>query len=132
MRFERIDRDLHFLIVDDAHSVQQQVTNLLIELDFKYFHYADDGAQAFKEMEKLRSQGVVIDVILLDINMPNMNGIEFLKVARAIFKDVPVIMISAEGDSAIVMDAITAGANQYILKPITSEQLKVKLMKIFE
>lgn len=129
MSIDKIDKNINFLIVDDASTIQQQITELLSGLGFKHFHYANDGEHAFKMMEKLREAKTTVDMILLDINMPNMNGIDFLKVARAIFKDVPVIMVSAEGDSSTVMDAINAGANQYILKPVTEKKLVDKLVK---
>jgi two-component system chemotaxis response regulator CheY len=131
MSLEKISKDMNILIVDDSSTIQQQVTEQLTGLGFKHFHYANDGEHAFRMMEKLRDTKTNVDLVLLDINMPNMNGIQFLKVARAICKDVPVIMVSAEGDTSTVMDAINAGANQYILKPVTAKKLTDKLVKTF-
>lgn len=87
-------------------------------------HEASDGGEA---LEKLKTEKV--GLILSDINMPNMDGIEFLTKlkADAAFKSVPVLMVTTEGAQAKVMQALELGAAGYVKKPFTADQIKEKL-----
>jgi two-component system chemotaxis response regulator CheY len=89
---------------------------------------AGDGVEA---LEKLKSQPV--QLILSDINMPNMDGIQLLAVLKsnADYKHVPVIMITTEGGEAKVMEAVQLGAAGYLRKPFTADQIKEKLTGLF-
>jgi two-component system chemotaxis response regulator CheY len=86
---------------------------------------AGDGQDA---LDKLAAN-MPIDLVLLDWNMPIMDGITFLKKARAdaTYKDVKIIMCTSESEKTRVMEALKAGANNYIVKPFTPEGLKEKL-----
>ncbi len=88
---------------------------------------ANDGQEA---LEKLGSNKV--GLILSDINMPNMDGLEFLARIRADeqWKNVPIVMITTEGSQNKVMQALQLGANGYVRKPFTAEQIKEKLVGI--
>ena len=90
-------------------------------------HEASDGNEA---LEKLKTEKV--GLILSDINMPNMDGIEFLTRIKADeeFKSVPVIMVTTEGSQAKVMLALELGAVGYVRKPFTADQIKEKLTGI--
>jgi two-component system chemotaxis response regulator CheY len=70
-----------------------------------------------------------VGLILSDINMPNMDGLQFLSAVKAQLatKNVPVIMITTEGSSTKVMEAVSLGAAGYVRKPFTAEQIKEKL-----
>jgi two-component system chemotaxis response regulator CheY len=85
---------------------------------------AGDGLEA---LEKLKNQSV--HLILSDINMPNMDGIQLLGALKSNpnFKHVPVIMITTEGGEAKVMEAVQLGASGYVRKPFTADQIKEKL-----
>jgi len=73
-----------------------------------------------------------IDVVLTDINMPEMNGIEFLKNIRdsELFSNIPVVLITTEGSEAKVQEAYSLGANGYVTKPFTPETIKDVLVDI--
>jgi len=73
-----------------------------------------------------------VGLILLDINMPNMNGMELLRAIRATdrFKDIKVIMCTSESEKQKIVDAMKAGANNYIVKPFTPKVLSTKLMEM--
>jgi len=88
---------------------------------------ASDGLEA---LEKLKREKV--GLILSDINMPNMDGIELLTRLKAdqAFKTVPILMITTEGSQAKVMQALELGAAGYVRKPFTAEQIKEKLAVI--
>jgi len=88
---------------------------------------AGNGAEALTVL-----QSNAVDLILCDINMPVMDGLEFVKqlsgVANA--KGVPVVMITTEGSEAHVVQAISCGARGYILKPFTAEQVKEHVIPV--
>jgi two-component system chemotaxis response regulator CheY len=85
---------------------------------------ATNGAEALVEVQKGS-----LDIILSDINMPVMDGLEFLKTLPTIpaAKGVPVIMITTEGSEARVVEALSAGAKGYLRKPFTPEQVKERV-----
>lgn len=85
---------------------------------------ASDGVEA---LEKLKDQ--TVDLILSDINMPNMDGIQLLTElkSRDEFRHIPVVMITTEGGEAKVMEALQLGASGYVRKPFTPDQIKEKL-----
>jgi two-component system, chemotaxis family, chemotaxis protein CheY len=89
---------------------------------------AGDGIDA---LEKLKQQP--IHLILTDINMPNMDGIQLLTElkSKTEYKDIPVIMITTEGGEAKVLEAVQLGANGYVKKPFTSEHIHEKLVGLF-
>jgi two-component system, chemotaxis family, chemotaxis protein CheY len=120
---------LDVLIVDDSAAIRKILHRVLMqaEVPLGKVHEANDGKEA---LEKLKSEKV--GLILSDINMPNMDGIEFLGIlkADAAFKSVPVLMVTTEGSQAKVMQALELGANGYVRKPFTAEQIKEKLAGI--
>ena len=72
-----------------------------------------------------------VDLVLSDINMPNMDGLEFIKQVRAKGIAVPIVMITTEGGEDILKEAISSGASDSIKKPFTPEQLNEKLGGLF-
>jgi two-component system, chemotaxis family, chemotaxis protein CheY len=83
---------------------------------------AGDGIEGLSTME-----GKTIDLILSDINMPNMDGLEFIKAVRAKGISVPIVMITTEGGEDILKEAMSSGASDSIKKPFTPDQLNEKL-----
>ncbi len=118
------------LIVDDSAAIRKILQRMLRQagLDLGTVREAGDGVEA---LEKLRAQSV--GLILSDINMPNMDGIQLLSLLKssAAFKHVPVIMITTEGGEAKVMEAVQLGASGYVRKPFTVDQIKEKLLGLF-
>lgn len=117
---------LDILIVDDSAAIRKILQRVLVQADVmlgKVFE-ASDGQEA---LQRLATDSV--GLILSDINMPNMDGIEFLAKLRAedAWKSVPVIMITTEGSQNKVLQALQLGANGYVRKPFTAEQIKEKL-----
>jgi two-component system chemotaxis response regulator CheY len=114
----------HCLIVDDAKIVRRLTRSMLEEWPFS-IDEAEDGKVA---MGKVKEQ--MPDVILLDWNMPNMNGLEFLKWLRqeADGGDTPVVIFcTTETELSYIQDALMSGANEYVMKPFDNEILKSKL-----
>lgn len=118
---------LDVLIVDDSAAIRKILQRVLVqaEVPLGKVHEASDGREA---LEKLKTEKV--GLILSDINMPNMDGIEFLTILKAdpANKAVPVLMVTTEGSQDKVMQALQLGASGYVRKPFTAEQIKEKLV----
>jgi len=120
---------LDVLIVDDSAAIRKILHRVLIqaEIPLGKVHEAGDGLDA---LEKLKTE--TVGLILSDINMPNMDGIELLGKLKenAALKSVPIVMVTTEGSQAKVMQALELGAVGYVRKPFTAEQIKEKLTGI--
>lgn len=120
---------LDVLIVDDSAAIRKILHRVLKQADVPVatVHEAGDGLEA---LEMLKNQKV--GLILSDINMPNMDGLQLLSSLKAndAWKDVPVVMITTEGSQNKVMEAVHLGAAGYVRKPFTAEQIKEKLTGI--
>jgi two-component system chemotaxis response regulator CheY len=115
------------LIVDDSSVMRKIVERSLRQagIDLTQVVEAGNGAEALDAL-----QGGPVDLILCDINMPVMDGLEFIKQLPGVenAKGVPVIMITTEGSEAHVVQALSCGARGYIRKPFTPEQVKTQVI----
>jgi len=114
------------LIVDDSKVIRMVAKKILQELSFET-QEAEDGKIALDIcMQKLP------DAILLDWNMPNMNGIDFLRELRKLpGGDAPIVVFcTTENDIEHIQEAISAGANEYIMKPFDSEIMQAKFSQV--
>ncbi len=119
---------LNVLIVDDSAAIRKILQRVLVQADITLgiVLEAGDGQEA---LEKL--QGAQVHLILSDINMPRMDGLQFLSQLKLTeHKGVPVVMITTEGGQAKVMEAVNLGAVGYVRKPFTADQIKEKLVGI--
>jgi two-component system chemotaxis response regulator CheY len=107
------------LVVDDSDSMRQLITFTLKGAGYEVIE-AIDGREGIKQLT-----GSGIDMVITDLNMPNMDGIEFLKELRSnqTFKFLPVVMLTTESQVSKVMEAKAAGISGWIIKPFTPEQL---------
>lgn len=122
------DQNMRFLVVDDFSTMRRIVRNLLKELGFTNVDEAEDGQVALHKLKNGQFEFVVTDW-----NMPNMTGIELLRAIRADaqLKHLPVLMVTAEAKKENIIEAATAGASGYVVKPFTAATLDEKLKKIF-
>ena len=120
--------DIKILVVDDFPTMRRIVKTLLKQVGFNNFVEAEDGEQGLRMLETESG----IDMVVSDWNMPNMTGIELLKVVRSKpkFKDLPFLMVTAEAEKENIIEAVKSGVSNYIVKPFTAQTLKEKLMKI--
>lgn len=120
---------LDVLIVDDSAAIRKILQRVLRQTDLPLgeIKEAGDGTEAV-EILKGRSFGL----ILSDINMPQMDGLQLLARIKEMdhLRNVPVIMITTEGGQGKVMEAVQLGATGYVRKPFTADQIKEKLVGI--
>jgi len=123
------DNKMSILVVDDFATMRRIVKNILKQLGYENIQEADDGASALEVLKREK-----IQFIISDWNMPQMSGIELLKTVRATeeWKDLPFLMVTAEGQKENVIEAVKNRVNNYIVKPFTPETLMEKINKIFE
>jgi len=119
---------MKILSVDDSKTVRAAVRNIVEVIGVELLE-AEDGLEALKVLENHEGN---IDLILLDWEMPNMNGYEFLRQVKKDerFRSIPVIMLTTVSQKEKMIEAIRAGANQYITKPFTSETLLTKIVQV--
>jgi len=119
------------LVIDDSRAVRLLVGNILREQGFEV-HSAGDGQQGLEQLQLNPEIGLV----LVDWNMPVMDGLEFIKTVRQsrTWDSLQIVMVTTETESEQVQRAIAAGANEYVMKPFTSEVLvaKLSLLGVFE
>ncbi len=119
------------LIVDDS-SVMRKVVERAIRqagIDLSEVLQAGNGEEA---LTALRSDTGPLGLILSDINMPTMDGLQFLeqRAKENLAPGVPVVMITTEGSEPVVLRAIAAGARGYICKPFTPEQVRARIVPL--
>ena len=107
-----------FLIIDDSPQIRKSLRDILEKHNYTVLGEAGSGTEAIKQYGLLHP-----DIIMLDIIMPQLGGIETLRMLRAMSRDVKVIMVSALDSIDRVKECMRAGANHYILKPF--EETKV-------
>jgi two-component system chemotaxis response regulator CheY len=121
--------EIRTLIVDDSVVMRKIVERSLRQagLDLLVVYEAGSGIEG---LDVLRTKQV--DLVLSDINMPSMDGLEFLRQIRAqnLAPGVPVLMITTESSEDHVKQAILAGAQGYIRKPFTAEQVKERVLSL--
>ena len=115
------------LIVDDSSTMRKIISRSLRQAGL----VVDDIYEAGDGIEGLSVLGEkTVGLILSDINMPNMDGLEFIKQVRAGGKTMPIVMITTDGGEDVLKEAMTNGASDSIKKPFTPDQLNEKLGRL--
>ncbi len=114
------------LVVDDSRVIRMVARKILEELNFQVIE-AEDGKVALDECERK-----LPDAVLLDWNMPVMDGLEFLKALRQLpgNEAVKVVFCTTENDMKHIQEAISSGADEYIMKPFDSEIIQGKFLQV--
>jgi two-component system chemotaxis response regulator CheY len=120
---------LKVLIVDDEHTMRKVTRSLLQASGVKTIYEANDGRGGLEAICTLAP-----DVVILDWEMPSPNGVEFVRQVRSPgkfpFPDVPIIMLTAFAERSRVVEAVRFGVNEFLLKPVSSKALFVRLVSI--
>ncbi|MGL4791341.1 MAG: response regulator [Anaerotignaceae bacterium] len=106
------------LLVDDAAFMRMMVKDTLKKNGYTDLYEAADGAEAVAKYAEIQP-----DLVIMDITMPNMDGLEALKAIRASNPNANIVMCSAMGQEAMVIDAIKSGAKDFIVKPFKPERI---------
>jgi two-component system chemotaxis response regulator CheY len=116
------------LIMDDSIVIRRVVESILRQtnLGMEEAVTAANGLQGLEALERAEGEGRPIDLILSDVHMPGMDGLEFLleRERRGLARGVPVVMITADASDPQVAEAMEAGAQGYVSKPFTLEQIR--------
>lgn len=124
----KAEADIQILVVEDEEALGEILCSLLEERGYQATH-ACNGVQA---LARLKSGGTPWQLVLSDIVMPEMNGIQFLQQARLLYPELPVIMLSALHDIRIAMEAMRGGAYDYVVKPFEKDQLYLAVDRALE
>ena len=120
---------MRILLVDDSKTMRNIQKAVLSQIGFNEIEEAVDGQDALSKVGAFKP-----DLLLVDWNMPKMDGLTFVKTYRATNKSTPVIMVTTEAEKSRVIEAIKAGVNNYVVKPFTpdllSQRIKETLAKI--
>ncbi|MCH7814047.1 MAG: response regulator [Planctomycetes bacterium] len=113
---------MKILLVDDSRTIRNIQKNTLASMDYTDILEAADGVEALAVLNEQRP-----DLMLVDWNMPNMDGITLIRKVRETDKTLPMIMVTTEAEKAKVIEALKAGVNNYVVKPFTAETLSEKI-----
>lgn len=125
---------IRFLVADDFSTMRRIIRGLLKELGYSNVVEAEDGVVALNLLNKKAGTSERIDIVIIDINMPNMNGFQLLAAIKGDeqLSRVPVLIVTAEARKEDIVFAAQSGAAGYIVKPFTKKALEEKLQKILQ
>ena len=115
------------MLVDDSKTMRNIQKGILSQLGYSQIEEACDGLDALSKVGTFEPE-----LMLVDWNMPNMDGLTFVKEYRAKGNTTPIIMVTTEAEKARVVEAIKAGVNNYVLKPFTPEMLCQRINETLE
>ncbi len=112
------------LVIDDSRTVRIIIGNILRELGMEVVE-AGNGREGLERL----AQNPTVELVLVDWNMPEMNGLDFIKAVRAqrVYDSLRIMMVTTETEQEQLLRALAAGANEYVMKPFTREILVAKL-----
>jgi len=111
------------IVIDDSKSIRSILSKILLEIGF----VVEEAGNGLEALDVIRKEKV--DLALVDWNMPDMNGYEFIQEVRKdnTYKDMRMMMVTTETEMNKVVEALEAGANEYVMKPFTKEMIIEKL-----
>ncbi len=113
------------LIVDDAMFMRKLMSDILKKAGYEVVAEAGNGEEAFNKYKEF-----VPDLVTMDITMPDVNGIEGVKMITKEFPEAKVLMCSAMGQEGMVIDSVKAGAKGFIVKPFVAEKVIAEVQKL--
>jgi len=120
----------HILLVDDSPTIRMSASLYLRNAGFRVTE-ATDGRDALQKLHAIKENSDGLCLILTDINMPEMDGIELIcKVKRGYFKFVPILVLTTESEESMIQKGKEAGASGWLLKPFNPEQLLLAIKRL--
>ncbi len=121
--------DKYIMVIDDSPTIRVSVEFALKSLGFP-IEQAENGSDAMGKIQKIKDEGDDIQLCVCDINMPEMDGISFIKELRSIDKFTPIIVLTTESEEEKIQEGKNAGASGWIVKPFQPTEL-VEVVKKF-
>ena len=118
---------MKILLVDDSKTMRNIQKGILSQLGYTEIQEASDGLDALSKVGAFNPE-----LLLVDWNMPNMDGLTFVKQYRAKGNKAPIIMVTTESEKSRVVEAIKAGVNNYVVKPFTPDVLSSRIKETLE
>jgi CheY-like chemotaxis protein len=125
-------KKLNILFIEDDEIEVMKLNRTLNSLELKHnFEEAQDGEMA---LDKLKSNQVLPDIIFLDLNMPKMNGIEFLRILKGndTLKYIPTVILTTSNNRKDVLECYSIGVSGYIIKPLKYDDYVIKIKAVLE
>ena len=121
--------DQVIITVDDSSTMRRIIKNTLVKLGFTNVLEAENGVEALEVMAKNK-----IDMIITDWNMPEMDGLTYVKTVRTQpeHQTTPILMITTEAAKEDILTALKSGVNNYVVKPFTPDTLQEKVFKLLD
>ena len=119
--------DKKILLVDDAAFMRMMIKDILVKNGFTVSGEAQDGLEAIEKYKALQP-----DLVIMDITMPNMDGLTALKEIKKEYPNAKIVMCSAMGQESYVVDAIKAGAADFIVKPFQADRIVSTVTKVLK
>ncbi|RMH27405.1 MAG: response regulator [Planctomycetota bacterium] len=113
---------MRIMLIDDSKTMRNIQKSVLKQLGYSEIEEACDGQDALSKVAAFQP-----DLCLVDWNMPNMDGLSFVKAFRQQNKTTPLIMVTTEAEKSRVIEAIKAGVNNYVVKPFTPDLLSERI-----
>ena len=124
-----MDKSIRIILVDDSLGIRLVAKKLFHNLGYQSVEVLEDGFKALELMERQE-----FDLALIDWSMPKMSGLELLERIRKHEKwaDLPVLLVTAIEEPLELMEALRAGADNYMTKPYDANQIEEKIRQVFE
>jgi two-component system chemotaxis response regulator CheY len=121
------EQENKILIVDDSRTIRRMIAKSLANIHRTTFEEAENGLEAIERLVL-----GPVSLMVLDLNMPEMHGIEVLKFVRSrpAYKSMPVVVLTTRGDEVSQADALSAGASLYLTKPFSPQELETKVRQL--
>lgn len=113
---------MRIMLIDDSKTMRSIQKSVLKQLGYTELAEACDGQDALSKVSAFKP-----DLCLVDWNMPNIDGLAFVKKFRETDKSTPLIMVTTEAEKSRVIEAIKAGVNNYVVKPFTPDLLSERI-----
>ncbi|HSE24368.1 MAG TPA: response regulator [Pyrinomonadaceae bacterium] len=123
----KTEQETKILIVDDSRTIRRMIAKSLANIHRTTFEEAENGLEAIERLVL-----GPVSLMVLDLNMPEMHGIEVLKFVRSrpAYKSMPVVVLTTRGDDVSQADALAAGASLYLTKPFSPQELENKVRQL--